>query len=192
MKALRFAALLLPVTIAGCILTTGQFNIDVDLDDPITIDNDDAYYAEVVDMNQNQDYVDHKDNLAGLADVALLGTVVNSGPAPIDVEVWISPDASKYSDADDVREGAYKLWGPFRVAANSDERITWDGSAALFNPTGRYVLQEELKGDGVFTIYALRSTDLILLSKAAPAAPAGFSGISLNDGKLVMTIEGEE
>ena len=39
----------------------------------------------------------------------------------------------------------------------SDETrpITWDDSAALFNATGRYVLQEELKGDGIFTLYFL-------------------------------------
>lgn len=192
MKALRFAALLLPVALAGCILSTGQFNIDVDLDDPISIDSDQSYYAEVVDMNTNEDYVSHKDDLVGIADIALLGTAVNTGPADIDVEVWISPDASKYSDADDVRENAYKLWGPFAVGADSERRATWDESAALFNSTGKYVLLTELKGDGVFTMYALRTTEYLDAKTVPVAKTDGFAELSLNEGKLVITIEGKD
>lgn len=190
MKALRLTALLIPVTLAGCLLTTGQFNIDVDLDDAFVTGT--AVDRELVDMNTVDEYNDHKDDLVGLSDVAVVGTAQNFTGSPIEVEAWITREDTNYLTAATVRENAFKLWGPFALAGGETKRITWDDSAALFNATGRYVLQEELKGDGIFTVYFLNANAGLLTAKVGADAIQGGSDIELRNMSLILTIEGED
>ena len=84
-----------------------------------------------------------------------------------------------------------KLWGPFPLAAGEEKRITWDDSAALFDPAGKSVVLNELKGDGVFTVYFLNANATILAAKVGGDKALG-SDLSLTNMSLILTIEGED
>ena len=174
MRMLKLSLLVAPLVLAGCILTTGQVTIDFALDDTtVTAAN---VEAQDVDLNPIEDYVDHKEDLEGLADIAVLGTVTNNGGADIGVEVYMTADETSYTTDAQVKANATKLWGPFDVAAGQTVTIGWDESAKLFTGPGRALLLEEIEGDGIFTIYFV--------------GDAGTYNISVNDGVLVITLEG--
>ena len=157
MKSLRWIVPALAIALAapGCVLVSGQFLIDFELDD-FTATTETAVTREDVDLTTEEDYVDHKEDLQTLSDVAVLGTLINNGDTPINVEVWMTADNSiTYTTATEVKDNASKLWGPFQVAANSSKTVDWDESAALFSSAGKNLLIQEIKGDGQFTVYAI-------------------------------------
>ncbi|HEY6572046.1 MAG TPA: hypothetical protein VI198_01905 [Candidatus Eisenbacteria bacterium] len=158
MKALKFTipALVLSLAAAGCILVSGQFLIDVSLDN-FTTTSQTAVTRQDVDLNTESDYVDHKDELKSIADIAVLGKITNNGSGPIGVEVWMTPGPTTFNTSTEVSNGATKLWGPLVVlpgAANA-KTIDWNKSAALFTAAGKTMLLNEVKGDGQFTLYAI-------------------------------------
>ena len=158
MKNLRWIVPALAIALAapGCVLVSGQFLIDYDLDDFTTTTESAVTHADI-DLTTEEDYNDHKEELKGLSDVAVLGTLTNTGDAPINVEVYMTTTipTSPLTTADEVRNNATKLWGPFQVAANSSKTVDWDTSAGLFINTGKAVLVNEIKGDGQFALYAI-------------------------------------
>lgn len=157
MKTLRWIVPALAIALAapGCVLVSGQFLIDFELND-FTTTTQSAVARQDVDLNTEEDYNDHKDDLQTLSDVAVLGTVINNGDAPIHVEVWMTADNSvTYTTAAEVTANATRLWGPFTVPANQSTTTDWDESAELFKKLGKDLLIQEIKGDGQFTIYAI-------------------------------------
>jgi hypothetical protein len=156
MKAIKWIvpALAFSLAAAGCILVSGQFLIDFDLDD-FDVTTDSQVTREDVNLNDNSDYTDHKEDLKSIADIAVLGKLTNNGSANIGVEVWMTPTATTYTTATEVSNNATKLWGPFVVLANGTKTVDWDESAKLFTSTGKAMLLNEIKGDGEFTIYAI-------------------------------------
>jgi hypothetical protein len=143
---------------AGCILTSGQILISFDLVNPLTVTNLMPVYSEPIDLSTNSDYVEHKDKLETLADVALLGQVTNNSGTAVDAEVYFSETSNTFMTPAEVRAGAKKLWGPFALAPNETKTISWDQSAALIDDAGRDALIAEVKGDGVFTLYIIGTT----------------------------------
>jgi hypothetical protein len=143
---------------AGCMLLSGQFLVSFDLYDPLTV-TPTAVMAAGVDLNTVAAYRDHRDDLKGVTDLAVLGEFTNTGTTAVDVDVWMTPEPTAYTDAAAVAlDGdAVKVWGPLRVAPGETKKIGWDASAALFRK-GRTALLEQVKGDGVFTLYALGGT----------------------------------
>jgi hypothetical protein len=156
MKHLRWIvpALALAWAVPGCVLTSGQFLVSFDLDD-IDVSTDSAVAEEDVDLNTNSDYEDHKDELEGIKDLALLGTVTNTGSTDIGVEVWMTADETSYTTVNEVTTNAQLLWGPFNVAAGQSVTIDWKDSAKLFDSDGKTMLLNEVKGDGIFTVYVI-------------------------------------
>lgn len=143
---------------AGCMLLSGQFLVSFDLYDPLVV-TPTAVMGAGVDLNTVGAYRDHKDDLKDVSDLALLGEFTNTGTTAVDVDVWMTPDLTAHVDAAGVAldETAVKVWGPLRVAPGETRKIGWDASAALFRK-GRAALLEQVKGDGVFTLYALGGT----------------------------------
>ena len=133
---------------AGCFLTSGQFVVQYDLPNAI-FSSSGTFQGELVDLNTLDEYNDHKQDLARVEEVALVGDVQNLGDTDAQVEAWIVPDAT--SAPTGVTPNAIKLWGPFNVPAGTTAHVDWDQSAALF--VGRQVLIDEIKGDGVFGLY---------------------------------------
>ena len=155
MKTARWMvpALAVALAVSGCFLVSGQILIDFELD---TFDVSTAAVNKVdVDLTEEEDYNDHKEDLKGLADVAVLGTVNNTGDTDIGVEVWMTATPTSYTTVNEVTTNATKLWGPFNVSANSSKTVDWDASAKLFDSTGKTVLIDDIKKDGQFTVYAI-------------------------------------
>lgn len=174
MRMLKMMLLVAPLVLAGCILTTGQITIDFDLG-TITVSSPTNLEARDVDLNTISDYTDHKDNLEGLADLALLGTVTNNGSSTINVEAYITTSQTAYTTETQVRTNGTKIWGPFTVPGSSTVTVGWDESAKLFTPVGKALLLDEIKGDGIFTVYLLGT--------------AGTYNFTVNDGTLVLTLD---
>ncbi|HKW51094.1 MAG TPA: hypothetical protein VJQ53_05105 [Candidatus Eisenbacteria bacterium] len=176
MKNLRWIvpALLLAAATPGCILVSGQFLIDFDLSN-FTTSTDSAVTREDVDLTTESDYQDHKNDLKGLSDVAVLGKVTNNGASSIGVEVWMTPGPTTYTTPGQVTTNGTKLWGPFNLAAGASKQVTWDESANLFSSAGKALLINEIKGDGQFTIYAI--------------AGAGTYSFTVDNGVLALVID---
>src|SRR5262245_32761342 len=170
--SLMLAALLA----TGCFLISGQYIVTYAFDD-VTVTSATGIDGVVVDLNTVKDYADHKENLKGLSDVAILGTFKNNGGSDIDVEVWMMDNAGPIvTDASVVRADGVRVWGPFHLAAGATRNITWDESAALFG-AGKGPLLEQIKGDGVFSLYALGPSGMTVYS------------FSVTDGKLIAVID---
>ncbi len=157
--------LLLPVTAlvaamaTGCMLVSGQFIVPfefVDVGaDPLTVNSSSSLSNVRVDLNTIDVYNDHKDNLKDIVDMALLGSITNLDSAqPVTMEVWMvaNPTTTYTTDAN-VRANGVKVWGPLTIPASGVKKIGWDESAGLF--VGRQKMITEIKGDGVFDLYAL-------------------------------------
>jgi hypothetical protein len=154
MKILRAAPLLLALAIPGCILISGQVLVTYDLPD-ITVPSPLALVPIQVDLNTVSDYNDHKSNLKGVADEALVGLIKNDKAAPLSVQVWITPEETSYLSAAQVTANGTLVWGPLNLAAGELRRVDWDASAALITQAGRAALEREVKGDGKFTVYVV-------------------------------------
>lgn len=156
MKNLRWIvpALLLGFAMPGCVLVSGQFLLEFDLDN-FDVSTSSTVTVEDVDLNTESVYEDHKEDLKGLADVAVLGKITNTGTTAIGVEVWMTPGSTAFTTPGQVTGGATKLWGPFNVGAGESKQVGWDESAALFSSAGKTMLLNEIKGDGMFTIYCI-------------------------------------
>ena|SRR2546426_8251327 len=176
MKNVRWlaAALLLGLAAGGCVLVSGQFLIDFELKN-FAVSTSAAVTKEDVDLTTEGDYNDHKNDLKGLADVAVLGKITNTGSSDIGVEVWMTPGTTNYLTPSQVTTNGTKLWGPFNVAVGKTKQVGWNESAALFSSTGKALLISEIKGDGQFTIYAI-----------ANAATYQFQ---VEDGVLALVID---
>jgi hypothetical protein len=172
------AALALATT--GCVLESAQVFTHFDLPDPFTIDSStDPFERVLVDLNTVSEYNDHKDEIKGLTDVALGGRFENlNGPAGT-VEVWMTRDVTNYGSVSQVKANGMKLWGPASIGASGTgdavHTLTWDESSKLFDPAGREALIDEVKKDGVFTIYTFGT--------------AGTYRIQVTGGTILLTID---
>jgi len=163
----------------GCIITSAQILTHYSLTNPFTINSSAADHSELipVDLTTVKDWNDHKDDLKGLTDLAILGHFKNnSGPAG-GVLVYITPTLDgPAGGAPAIPAGATLLWGPGTIGAAPAERtIGWDESAGLFNKAGKDLLLSEVKGDGQFTLYTTGST--------------GTFNITVTDGELVLVLD---
>jgi len=163
MKNLRLSLpslVLAALTASGCWLVSGQFTVSKNLPDPLTVGGVTSLVSAQIDLTTESEYKDHKDDLKGLVDCALLGTFTNTLGTALSVEVWLTPATTNYTteaglNGDNTR---VKVWGAFNLAGNASRRIRWDESAALFSKTGKAALLAEAKGDGKFTLYAKGAT----------------------------------
>jgi len=162
MKTMRIAipAAVLALAAAGCILVSGQFLLNFNLDDWTASTASTVTRADI-DLTTNSDYKDHKDDLKSIADIAVLGKITNNGSETIGVEVYMTPsNATVYTTADDVKNYATRIWGTLKVEPGASKAVTigWDESAKLFSTTGKTLLLDEAKGDGQFTLYLIGDT----------------------------------
>lgn len=180
MKALKFVSLLaLAISVVGgCILVSGQFIIDWQLD-PITVSQD-ALQAYQIDLNEESAYKDHKDGLQGLADLAVVGLVGNNLSEATQVTVFITPQITSFGTRSELNASnqATRLWGDFSLPADGQVRIDWDTSAGLFDDAGMDVLIQEMLGDGNFTLYVLATTSTF--------------DVFFNDGWLILIVDAQD
>ncbi len=150
------AALALAVLIGGCVLTTAQVFVHYPLANPITITSADDFERVAVDLNTIGDYEKHKKKLKDLADLAILGRFTNLEGSAGGVEIYITPDVTAFDTILDIQRNATLLWGPGAIGATGSTHVVdWAESAKLFKPAGKTILVNAVKGDGVFTLYAI-------------------------------------
>ena len=169
-------AALLALAAGGCILTSGQIQLHFELPN-LTATSANNIIGEAVDLNEEEDYADNKEDLQDISDLAVLGKITNHGGNAIHVEVWMTRDLTSYTTETALKADseALPLWGPFALAGAETKQIDWDDSAALFSEAGKAVLLEEAKGDGTFTIYAI--------------GVEGTYSFSVEHGALVLEID---
>ena len=185
MRSLKGLALVLPLTLCGCLLTTKQLNIEYDLG---AVDGSKGLFVQQVDLNSIQTYVDHKSDIDKVIDLAVLGEVTNNlsagskspsllggGDPTLHLEAWMTTTPTNYGSDSQVRANAIKIWGPLVVAPGATQVIDWDTSAGLITQLGKGFLLQEIKGDGEFTIYLLGT--------------AGFYDFTIDNATLVLTLE---
>ena len=157
MKRLRVVGPVLALSAlaaAGCFLISGQFVVNYALPSPFTVVAGTILHGERVDLNTIGEYNDHKSDLKRVDDLALIGEFHNnSTTTAASVETWIVPDGNTGHLASSLPSVGFRLWGPLNVAANSTVQVDWNRSAGLF--VGRQKLIDEIKGDGVFSLYVI-------------------------------------
>ncbi len=152
------AGIALAALTAGCVLVSGQFLVQVELGD-LSVNSAAAVQGLYVDLPSKSAYRDHKNDIKTLEDVALLGSVHNTGTSSVTVSVYLIdgnsgplPLATIISPS-----GGKQVWGPLTVAAGATEVLDWDRSSKLFG-SGKSVLLDEIKNGGQFTLYLVSST----------------------------------
>jgi hypothetical protein len=165
------------LVIVSCIVTSGQFSISFDLDDPLEISGPAAVIRVPIDLTTISDYVLHKDDLSDILDAALLGKIENTGAEALEVEFWMTPGSTRHATAAQVRDDptARLVWGPMTLEPRSSRRLDWDSSAALF--VGRRVLFDEVRADGRFQLFVL-----------GPSSGSPYT-IRLRQGVLVLMLD---
>jgi hypothetical protein len=174
MKILRIVPVLLALTAAGCILTSGQFMVTYDLG-TVNVTSPTNVVGVQVDLSDESDYNEHKDDIKGLADEALLGYVKNNKAEALQVQIWLTPTLTAYTAEADVRANGVLSWGPLDLGPQEQQRVTWDRSAELLTPAGKELLEQEVKGDGSFTVYIIGA--------------AGDYSLTVTSGKLLAIID---
>lgn len=160
MKNLRLVLpglLLAALTASGCWLTSGQFTVSYELPDPLTVAGPGNLISAQIDLNNENAYNDHKNDLKGIVDYAIVGTFINNnGTTPITVEVWMTPGLTNHTTETALNADAtrVRVWGPLSLGAGASVKVGWDDSAALFSKAGKTALLNEVLGDGSFTLYA--------------------------------------
>lgn len=164
MKNLRIlipSIALAALTATGCFLISGQIVVSANLGDLHAV-NGLSSVGMYVDLSaESPDYKKHKDKLKDIVDIAVLGTFRNNLAVPVSGEVWIVPSPSSAAlladQASVTAAGGLKLWA-MSLGANETRKVDWDASAGLFTAAGKTTLKNEIKGDGVFTLYLFGST----------------------------------
>jgi hypothetical protein len=174
MKILRTIPVLLALAASGCILTSGQFMVSYDLG-TVNITSPSAVVGVQVDLNEEDDYNEHKEDIKALADEALLGYVKNNKAEPLKVQIWLTPTLTTYTTDADVRANGVLAWGPLDLGPQEQLRVSWDRSAELLTAEGKQLLEQEVKGDGSFTVYVVGA--------------AGDYSLTVTSGKLLAIID---
>lgn len=136
---------------AGCFLVSGQFVVDFVLPTPLPALGAATLTGVPVDLNTIGDYRDHKSELKGVDDVALIGDFTNHTASPANVEVWLVPAGTLSLPSDQLAANGVKLWGPLGIAAGATEHVGWNRSTTLL--VNRQALADEIKGDGRFALF---------------------------------------
>ncbi|HZI89559.1 MAG TPA: hypothetical protein VFD83_03805 [Candidatus Polarisedimenticolia bacterium] len=161
----------------GCILTSGQIQIDFDLPN-FTANSATGIDGTTIDLNSESEYQDNKEKLKDLSDLAVLGKFTNNSATAVNVTVWMTTTPSSHLTETALMNDPTRvqLWGPFQVAGSTTTTIDWNRSAQLFTVAGKAALLSEAKGDGNFSIYAV-------------GPGGGVYDFSVENGSLVLVID---
>jgi hypothetical protein len=153
------AALLTAAFIGGCILTSGTKVITFDLQsswEPVS-----GMQTQYVDFpNQSSDYNDNKDKIKSIDAVVLVGTLDNHSSSSVQSNIYISDN--QYTTPAQVQTpgNATLIFVSPTVPANDSLRLNWsDGLSHIQNFD---VLQNQLKTDGQFYIYAITTNNGVI------------------------------
>ncbi len=142
------AALL--VLIGGCLLVSGQQTFYRRIDIGVTTNT--TVNAISVDLNEEEDYVDHRDEIKSVDAISVVASVKNNLPAAAKMEIYISDDDA-LATVDDVKSDAKLVFVSPTVAASDTLTIGWaDGFKYMVD---KQPVIDQILGDGVFVVYAV-------------------------------------
>lgn len=142
------------LSIAGCSITTGQFTIVITVDGIASTDDD--VHMELADLNEEQVYVDHRDDIRNIESVTIVAHIVNNSTAVAQGEIWVSTN-STYTTADEIRnsEDARRVFISPPIAIDGEMTIDWqNGFSHMENVE---YLEDLIINEGVFAVYGLAS-----------------------------------
>jgi len=144
-------ALLIPVVIAGCILSgtmVFHFNLTGGW-----ISNG-SLQTRHVDLSENSDFNDNKDKLKSIDAIVIVGDVINLGSEDLTAQVYISDN--QYTTPAQVEANATRIFVSPSVPANDTLHLDWtDGLSHMENLSA---IEDQVKGDGQFYVYAISSS----------------------------------
>ena len=144
------------VLAGGCVLVSGQFIVQYDLGS-VNVNSSGNINGQYVDLTGNSTYNDHKSDIKSLEDLALVGSIHNTGLASTTISVYlVDGNPGAISSATVISTGT-QVWGPLTVASGATETLDWNRSAKLFG-AGKATLLAHIKGGTNFTLYALSNT----------------------------------
>ena len=144
------------LTGAGCVLVSGQFLVQIEIGD-VTVNSATAVRGYYVDLATNSTYNDHKKDIKSLEDIALVGSLHNTGVSSLTLDIYLLDGNPGPLSAATVTSTGTRVWGPLTVAAGATEKIDWDRSSGLFG-IGKDALFTRVKSGAPFTLYAVGST----------------------------------
>src|SRR4029077_6805852 len=113
------------LTGTGCVLISGQFLVQLEIGD-LSINSATAVNGYYVDLSTNSTYNDHKDDIKSLEDIALVGSIHNTGLSSLTLNVYLLDGNPGPLAAGTVTSTGTKVWGPLTVAAGATEKLDWD------------------------------------------------------------------
>lgn len=140
----------LVVLIGGCLLTTGQTTFYRRIDIGATTNT--TVTAVRVDLNEEEDYTDHKDEIKSVDAISVVAIIKNNLPAAAKMEIYISDDAG-LTTVDDVKSDGKLVFASPTVPASETLKIGWaDGFKYMVD---KQPVIDQILGDGVFVMYAI-------------------------------------
>jgi hypothetical protein len=145
-------ALLIPIIIVGCVLTSGTKVFSVELSGWSSIPSQMQWkYIDVA--NESSDYQDNKDKLKSVDEVALVGYVVNTSPSEAYTKIYISDNLYTTPTQVETPGNSTLMFDSPAIAAGDSLYLNW--SDALAHVQNLSVLRDQLLGDGQFYVYAI-------------------------------------
>jgi hypothetical protein len=145
-------ALLLPIVIGGCILTSGTKVFNIELSGWTPIPNQMQWrYVDV--SSESSDYQDNKDKLKSVDEVSLVGYVVNTSDSEAHTKIYISDSLYTTPTQVETPGNSTLMFDSPSIAAGDSLFLNW--SDALAHVQNLPVLRDQLLGDGQFYAYAI-------------------------------------
>ncbi len=135
--------LALLLTLGNNCITSGNIVVVLDLPDLVGQTNT-SFNPQSVDLTQNSDWKEHKDQLNSVDDIGFACTIVNHESSVATGQIWISDKS--YSSPADVRANAVKILDGIAIPAGGTRSIEWKESADFlsnFNEAKTIVYTEQ-------------------------------------------------
>jgi hypothetical protein len=122
--------LALLMTLGNNCITSGNIMVVMDLA-PVTGQTNTNFNPCTVDLTNNSDWKEHKDQLNSVDDIGFACTIVNHESSAATGQIWISDKS--YSTPDAVKASAVKILDGIVVPANGTRSIDWSESAGFLS-----------------------------------------------------------
>jgi hypothetical protein len=139
--------------ITGCLLTS-QITIVEDIDVGETTSDSVGMYW--LDLNVNEDYLEHKDKIKSVDAISLVAWIYNDTSTTVFAEIWVDTDTTyDYSNPDTIKAHATRVFASPEIPGYDSLLIDW-------NDSFQYMERVDYLGNlimdvGTFAIYGLAS-----------------------------------
>jgi hypothetical protein len=136
--------LALLMTLGNNCITSGNIVVVIDNLSDLEGQTDTNFDLRSVDLTENSDWKDHKDQLNSVDDIGFACKITNHESTVATGQIWISEKS--YSSPADVRASAVKILDGIAIAAGGTRSIEWKESADFlshFNEAKTIIYKEK-------------------------------------------------